>query len=73
MACYVLAGQSAWAGLVTRWTNDLGGALLAVRISADLLGPIAAAFRLELATMLGLVAIALLVGLRRLLPVRALS
>lgn len=67
-AAVVLAGAGTWAPLASRVVNGLGAVGQALRIGADVVTPIVAALRLQLALLCAIVALPVLFLLSRLMP-----
>lgn len=67
----VLAGQGAWAPVLSGASARLAQALQALRISGDVLSPVVGALRLEIAVACAALGLPLLLGLARLAPARS--
>ena len=69
-ALFVVAGQGAWAPLLSRWSNSLVSATAALRIGSDVLDPLLRTLRAEIALACAVVGLPLLVAMRRLVASR---
>jgi predicted anti-sigma-YlaC factor YlaD len=67
---FVVAGQGAWAPLLSRWSSALVGATAALRIGSDVIDPLVRALRAEIALACAVLGLPLLVAMRRLVASR---
>lgn len=67
---FAVAGQGAWAPLLSRWSNALVGATAAVRIGSDVLDPVVRTLRAEIGLACAVLGLPLLVAMRRLVASR---
>ena len=66
-----LAGQGAWAPVLSGASARLAQALQALRISGDVLSPVVGALRVQIAVACAALGLPLLLGLARLVPARS--
>jgi len=67
---FSVAGQGAWAPLLSRWSNALVGATAALRIGSDVLDPVLRALRTEIVLACATLGLPLLFAMRRLVASR---
>ncbi len=70
VALFAVAGQGAWAPLLSRWSNALVGATAALRIGSDVLDPVFRTLRAEIALACAVLGLPLLVAMKRLVASR---
>ncbi len=70
LALFAVAGQGAWAPLLSRWSGALVGAAAALRIGSDVLDPLVRTLRAEIALACAVLGLPLLVAMRRLVASR---
>jgi anti-sigma factor RsiW len=68
---FALLGASAWAPMVSRVSDALGGAVRAAWVGADVVAPLVRALRIQIALGCAALGLPLLLALSRLVPSRA--